>query len=136
VNEGSSPQASLREGYQVRSMVATETPAERTFALGYDEFRNLCDENNGAERAGKDLCLGLCFGALVGLISVISTVDWDTIWMKGRGRFLLCSAVLLAIAAGSAAGATIYWRKMAREDTAYSRLRKKISEFFEPEPPK
>jgi hypothetical protein len=135
VNATIPPQIPLPQGYQTRSMVAVATPAERTFSLGYDEFRNLCDENNGAERAGRDLCLGLCVGAVVGLISVLSTVDWDTVWVKGRGRFLLCSAVLLAIAAGSAAGTTIYWQKMAREDTAYSRLRKKISDFFTSQAP-
>lgn len=124
------PEAGLPPNYQVGTITTAARPEEMCFPLMIEEFRILSDCESGAERAGRDLHLGLCIGSITGLVGLIATVDWDRIWTDRNWRFLAASLVLFSIASATAVGCAIHWGRMTKEDTPCSRLKEKISAFF------
>jgi hypothetical protein len=121
------------QGYNASSLVVPPRPDEFGFPLREDEFRTLCDGEINEARAGRDLYIGSCIGALVGLAGVVATTDWDTTWQPGRrGWFLVSLVVLLSASVGSAVGVCIHQARLTRtrNDSSYSRLKKRISDWF------
>jgi len=121
-------QPQLPQGYQVGSTVVTELPAERGFPLRQSDFLTLCDGSAGSERAGRDLCIGVFAGAITGIIGLISSVDIPAALTKKPVFWSF--VVLLVMAAGSLAGIIVYWTRMAKENTPYTRLKAAIEQFF------
>jgi hypothetical protein len=117
--------------YQVRSMVACELPAERTYPLSSDEFQTFCDGENSNARSGMYLCIGLFVSAVVGLFSLFENADWASFWAHQRGMLLVYFAVLLVIAAGSVTGFCICLYRLCKENTAYTRLKSRIDGHFD-----
>lgn len=118
----------LPAGYQVGSTIVPELPAERAFPLKNSDFLTLCDGSAGDERAGRDLCVGLLGGAVVGLIGFISSVEIPEALAK---RPVFWSFVaLVVILAGSLTGAIVFQIRMARKSTPYTRLKIAITSFF------
>lgn len=111
-------------------MVATELPAERTYPLSSDEFQTLCDGENSKANSGMWGCIGLLAGGLIGMFSLFENADWSSFWAQRRGMLLVHFGVLLAISAGALVGFVICLFKMRKEDTSYSRLKKRIDNHF------
>ena len=119
--------------YQASSLVVPPRPDECGFPHREDEFQILCEGEVSEAKAGRDLCVGAFLGALLGFVGVLATTDWVTIWQpERRVPFILWSAVLLLIMAASGAGSVIYQvrLKRTRNDSAYSRLRTRIADWF------
>src|SRR5579859_645680 len=72
--EGNQPP--IPQGYEVESTVVTPLPAQRAFPLRRADFLTLCDENNGSEKASRDLHAGLFISAIIGLIGLTASIDW------------------------------------------------------------
>ena len=121
----------LPEGYQVGTTVVTPQPAERAYPLRNPDFLTLCDGSNGDERAGKDLCLGLLISAVIGIVGIVASIDWGTVFAQKEWWMLLCPLALVAIAAGSGVGFAVHRNRMEKEDTPYTRLKESISDFFQ-----
>src|SRR5438552_2863958 len=121
----------LPDGFQVGSILATPIPDERTFPLRLDQFQILCLGMNSDVKSGIYFCIGLFVSALVGLFSLFENADWASFWAHQRGMLLIYFAVLLVIAAGSAAGFFICLYLLKRKNTPYSTLRNKITNHFE-----
>ena len=120
--------------FTVNSTVVAPTSAEVAFALREDQFQTLCEGETSGDRATRDLFLGLFFGAVVGLLSVLATTDWTTIWQAGRREwFIACLIVLTFLIAASGVGAIICWLRFyrTRHNSSYSRLRSRMETFFE-----
>ncbi len=118
----------LPAGYQVGSTVVPELPAERAFPLRNSDFLTLCDGSSGSERAGRDLCIGLLGGALVGLIGFVSSIEIPGAFTK-RPVFWSFLA-LVVMFAGSSAGAIIFHIRIVQGNTPYTRLKNAITSFF------
>lgn len=132
-NQAVAPQTPPAEGYHASSVIVPPRPDEYGFPLREDEFQTLCEGEINEARAGRDLYVGSGVGALVGLVGVLATTDWDTTWKPGRrGWFLSCLVILFSAVIGSVVGACIHQARLTRtrNDSSYSRLRKRISEWF------
>lgn len=127
--------ASQSQGkYQASSLVVSPRPNEFAFPLREDELHVLCEGAVGDARASRDLSIGILVGTAVGLAGVFATTDWGTIWQPGkRGMFIFWVAALFFGVVASGTAALIYHQrvKKTRADSAYSRLTKKISDWFE-----
>jgi hypothetical protein len=124
------PEVKSQATFQARSTVVPTIPADMAYPLREDEYQTLCDGASGADRASRDLCIGLFVGTMVGIIGVLATVDWQIFWAQKHIGLLFWLGILLFIAAVAAAGCAFYWRQMYRKDTSRSRLKVRISEFF------
>jgi hypothetical protein len=120
----------LPPNYRVGAITTTSRPEEMSFPLTDDEFKTFCDGTNGVERAGRDLYVGLCAGSLVGLVGILATANWSDFWATKNWHLLLAIILLACMTLGSLVGCCIHGRRMSQEDTAYSRLKIKISDFF------
>jgi len=137
MSEGNTPvpeQANAVEPpYQAAALVVPPRPNEFGFPLREDEFHILCEGEVSDARAGRDLCAGFFVGAVIGFVGVLATTDWGNVWQPERRMpFLAWSAVLLIIVAGSGVGWIICYVRLrrTRKDSPYSRLRKRISDWF------
>ncbi len=135
MSEFNLPEAALPKGYQVATTVVTPLPAERAYPLTNADFLTLCDGTSGSERAGKDLYLGLFVSAIVGIVGLFSSVDWSAAIAQKTWMPQVCVLILASIAAASACGCAVHWKRMLREDTAYTRLERTISDFFQAQAP-
>jgi hypothetical protein len=131
MNEANQPETGLPANYQVGSITTRRRPEEMSFPLTNDEFKMLCDGAPGRERAGRDLCIGLCIGAAIGLLGIIATVDWASVWTKHGWASFISFLLLFSLMVGAGVGWGIYWCKMSEENTPCARLEDKISKFFE-----
>jgi hypothetical protein len=119
----------LPAGYQVGSTIVPELPAERAFPLKNSDFLTLCDGNTGNEKAGRDLCIGLFGGAIVGLIGLVYSLEIPEALTK-RSVFWSFIALVVMLA-GSLAGGIVCQVRISRENTPYTRLQKVITSFFD-----
>jgi Domain of unknown function (DUF3395) len=102
------------------------------FALREEEFRILCEGEVTTARSNRDVCIGVSFTALIGLIGVLSIVDWESAWKPGHRAWLLWLGVLLIFASGAAMGALTHHLRLRqmRDNSAYSRLTQRITDWF------
>jgi len=133
MSEGTTPppvaETPATHGYNASSLVVSPRPDEVGFPLREDEFQILCEGEVTHARASRDLYIGACIGALVGLVSVLATTDWTTIWQpQRRVRFLVFLLILCSIGAASAIGICIHQSRVTRtrNNSPYSRLQKRI----------
>jgi hypothetical protein len=133
--ELSQPEGPLPKGYAVGTTIVEPLPAERAYPLKKPDYLTLCDGESSRERAGRDFHAGLFVSSIVGIAGLLSCVDWLIVFSQKKWMLLGCFLALVIIGAASACGCGLHWNRMRREDTAYSRLRKTISEFFEPKAP-
>ena|SRR5579859_595956 len=130
------PPAPAPPNFTVSSTVVAPSSAEFAFPLREDQFQTLCEGEMSTDRAGRDLCVGLFFGAVVGLVSVLATTDWATVWTPlRRSPFMWSLGILLVISAGSLFGTIVCWVRLwrTRKNSSYSRLKGKIEGFFTPQ---
>lgn len=123
-------------GYQASSLLVGSRPNEMGFPLREEEFHVLCEGEVSTARSSRDVCIGVCATALAGLIGVLSTVDWETAWKpEHRSWFLFWLATLLVLVSGSGVGAWIHHSRLRRafEDSPYSRLTKRVIDWFNAE---
>jgi hypothetical protein len=109
-------------------------PDENLAILSQMEFQVLIDGEVNNARAGRDLCLGLLGSAVIGLIGLVATVDWDTAFHKTLKAPFFFTLVLCVIAAASCCGAIIQHQsyRHKRNGSAYSSLMKKLTDQFGP----
>jgi hypothetical protein len=119
-------------------LIVAKLPDEVGVPVRRDQFEILCEGGIAESRASRDLCLGLLFGTVVGILGVMATADWNTVMAADhRSWFLLSMIVLIVMASGSAVGAIIFFlrcRRMAT-DSPYSRVRDKLLKLYEMEEP-
>jgi hypothetical protein len=125
------PEEVLPQGYQVGTTVVMPLPAERAYPLRELDFLTLCDGTSGSERAGRDLYIGLFISAAVGIAGVVSAADWKGAFGQQDWWILGPFLVLVIMAAGSAVGCVLHWKRMGQENTPYTRLKQAILDFFE-----
>jgi hypothetical protein len=116
------------------SLVAYPRPDEVVVPLRREEFDTLCEGGVSEAKGSRDLCVGIGFGALAGLIGVLATTDWDTTWKPGhRGWFFFCLLALCVMVAGSAVGAWIHQVRLNRtiNSSAFSRVRARLLGLFD-----
>jgi hypothetical protein len=133
--ESNLPEAGLPKGYQVAATVVTPLPAECAYPLKNADFLTLCEGTSGSERAGRDLHLGFFVSAIVGVSGLVASVDWPTAIAQKRWTPVGCVVILVIIAAASACGCFLHWKRLRREDTTFTRLKKTISDFFQAQVP-
>jgi hypothetical protein len=130
MSDPNQPEPTEPANYQVRSMVASPLPPERTYSLSSDEFQTLCDGENSNAKSGIYFCLGLLISAVIGLFSLFENADWVSFWVHQRQLLLFYFAVLLIVAAGSLTGTLICWHRLFKENPAYKRLKSRIGTHF------
>lgn len=126
------PVESVQAPYHASSLVVPPRPDEVCFSLTEVEFQTLCEGGVSDARAGRDLCIGACVTAVLGLVGILATVEWEPIWKEHRVLPFIACAILLAVAAGCGVGWCIYQRRLTqtRNDSSYSRLKSRIANFF------
>jgi hypothetical protein len=129
------PEVQLPKGYEVGTTIVEPLPAERAYPLKNPDYLTLCDGADSKGRAGRDLYLGFFLSAVIGIVGMLSGVDWPTVFAQKKWMIMANFLVLVIIAAGSACGCGVHWNRMRREDTTYTRLKKTISDFFEVKAP-
>jgi len=129
--ESNQQEVALPQGYQVGTTIVMPPPAEPAYPLKKPDFLTLCDGTIGTERAGRDLHSGLFVSAVVGIVGLLSCVDWLTVLPQRKWTVLVCFLALVAICAVSAWGCIYHWRQMRKENTPYTRLKQTISDFFQ-----
>lgn len=121
------------EKYQASSLLIGQRPHEVVFPLREDEFRTLCEGEFSQARASRNLSVGICITAIVGLAAFLAVVDWETsLKPEHRSRVLFGLALLLMTVAGSAVAGIIHQLRMSRASgkSPYSRLTSRIAEWF------
>jgi hypothetical protein len=121
----------LPKGFQVGSVIAPEIPPETTFALRQEQFNILCDGSSGEDRAGRSFYLGMLISAAIGVLGLLGCVDSATFSASKNWLLVLSFIVLVGLLAWAAGCAYTYNNKLRDKDTAYSRLKKFISDFFQ-----
>jgi hypothetical protein len=124
--------------FETQSLHVTRLPDENVATLTRFEFQVLRDGEVNAARAGRDLCLGFCVSAAIGLIGLLATIDWDVAFHQAHKAPFIWTELLAAIVFGSLFGMLIYQRryKRTRENSAYSDLMTKFNQHFESQRPR
>jgi hypothetical protein len=135
----STPEQPAREPatFEAGTLHVTRLPAENLATLSRVEFKVLRDGEINESKAGRDLCLGFFGSAVLGIIGLIATVDWDSAFHQGHKAPFVWTAFLFAIIVSSASGALIYHRRYVRtqKDSAYSDLIARLADHFKKQKP-
>jgi hypothetical protein len=108
---------------------------EIPFTLTRMEYQVLRAGESTESRAGRDLCLGFLGSALIGLVALITEVNWETAFRQARLAPFIWAAVLFAFVLSSACGAVIYQRHYTRNNRAHDALMWRLTQFFEDQDP-
>jgi len=114
-------------------LVVYPRPDEVVVPLRRDEFDTLCEGGTSEEKASRDLYIAGGIGALVGLLGVLATVDWDSTWKPGhKGWFFVSLLVLCVMVTASVVGAAIHQVRLNRtsNNSPFSRLRARLLGLF------
>jgi hypothetical protein len=123
-----------KEGYFVAQTYQVERrPNEPVAILTRMEFQVLKDgEISGEAKANRDMSLGICVTAAIGLIGVLATVNWEA--PLRQVAVFICTLVLGVVLVASASLAIIqhlsYRRR--RSPSAYSALMNRLTNDFLP----
>jgi hypothetical protein len=114
-------------------MVVPPQPDEPVFPLRREQFDLLCEGEVSEQRTVRDVCLATFGSAMVGLIGLLATVDWDSAVRQGRMRPFIWTAILAAIVLAAAVTAVVAQWRLTRTGTSsgYSRIQHKILDFFD-----
>jgi hypothetical protein len=124
-------------GYEAGSLIVQPRPNEFPFPMRESEFQILCEGEISEARAARDLYIGICIGAVVGLVSVFATTDWSTIWQpERRWPFCVFVVILFMLFAGSVVGICIHHARLKRTrgNSPYSRLKRHVEQWFASRP--
>ncbi|MGA2426084.1 MAG: hypothetical protein ABSG07_18930 [Terriglobales bacterium] len=118
--------------FVAQSSLVTQLPAENLATLTRMDFQILLDGEVNEVKSGRDLCLGILGSAVIGLIGLVATIDWDTAFHQARKTPFVWTALLFAIALASACGALIYQVRYQKThaSSAYSTLIKRLADHF------
>lgn len=118
--------------FVAQSSHVTQLPDENLATLSRMEFQVLLDGEVSEAKAGRNLCLGVFGSAIIGLIGLVATVDWDAAFKQTRKAPFVWTALLFAIALASFCGALIYHLRYrnTHDSSAYSTLMKRLSDHF------
>jgi hypothetical protein len=129
------PELPADEGYRAGgALIVSKLPDEVGVPLRLDQFEILCEGEVADARASRDLCLGILFGAVVGIVGIVATVEWSTVLTpEHRFWFLLSMGVLVIMVAGSAVGGGIYEfrRRRTLSNSSYSRLVARLKQLYD-----
>jgi len=131
--KGEGEQPVMSRGYNAGGLVAYPRPDEIVVPLRREEFETLCEGGVGEEKSNRDLYIGGFIGSLAGLVGVLATTDWETIWKpERRWLFLLPLIVLCIMVAVSVAGGCIHQLRLIRtmSNSPFSRLRARLLGLF------
>jgi hypothetical protein len=115
------------------NLVAYPRPDEVVVPLRRDEFDTLCEGGASEEKASRDLCIGVGATALVGLVGVLATTDWNTTWKPDRRWWFLIPLLVFSVTTvGSIVGVWIYQLRLNRiiSNSPFSRVRAKLVGLF------
>jgi hypothetical protein len=118
--------------FEAGTLHVERLPDESLALLSRVELQVLRDGEVNEAKAGRDLCLGVLASAAIGLIGMISTIDWDAAFLGRRPAPFIWAAILLAIIAAFGLGAAIYHSRYERtlHHSAYADLMKRLEEHF------
>jgi hypothetical protein len=118
--------------FEAGSLHVARLPDENLATLSRVEYQVLRDGEVSEARAGRDLCVGFLGSAVIGLIGLIATIDWDAAFHQARKAPFIWTGLLSAIVFASACGALIYHRRYTRtrKNSAYSDLMKRLADQF------
>src|SRR5580658_3898981 len=107
-------------------LVVRSQPDEIGVPLRKDDFLTLCEGETSQARSSRDVCIGVCGTAFVGLVGVLAAIDVDTVLKWGHLKMIIVGVlivVLLVATSGSAVGAYIHNNKVknASLNSPYSR---------------
>ena len=131
MTEPNQPEITLPQGFQTGAVFTRPTPAEDSYPLRLDQYQTLCDGSSGKDQANRDFYKGLFFGALVGAVGLVAGVDWDNFWTKKSWVLVGCLVLLLSISLWSLTEWLSHNKKLANEDSTYTRLKRTISQHFQ-----
>jgi len=120
------------QGFEARSSHVLVEASEILATLNRVEFQVFRDGEVSTDRAWRDLCFGLFGSALIGLIGLFSTIDWDQAFHLARKGPFIWTVILFGIVFGSAVGAIIChlrYQRM-RTNSAYSGLMIRMEKHF------
>ena len=115
-------------------MIVSKLPDEPGVPVRRDQFDILCEGGVAEPRASRDVCLGILGAALAGMIGVLATTEWDSVWNTGRRwPFIFWVAILLVMVSGSAVGALIYEvrRRSTKANSPYSRVVAQLTKLYD-----
>jgi hypothetical protein len=118
--------------FVAQSYLVKQSPSDFVATLTRVDFQILQDGNSSKARADRDLYLGVLVAAAIGALSLIATVDWDTAFHQARKTPFVLTATMFAIVLASALAAWICHRqyRSIRENSAYSKLMKRLADFY------
>jgi hypothetical protein len=110
-------------------------PDEIPFGLTRMEYDILRSGETNASRAGRDCCLGFLGSAVIGLMGLITQVQWGEAFRQARLAPFIWAGVLFAVAVASACGAFIQHRNCNRDNHPYYALMARLRRYFEEQDP-
>jgi hypothetical protein len=118
--------------FAAQSLHVTRQPDEILATLSRVEFRVLQDGEVNQAQAGRERCLGFLVSAVIGIVGLIATVNWDAAFHQVDWAPFVFTGLLFAVAISSGIGACIYHgrHKRTRENSAYSDLMKRLTDHF------
>lgn len=110
-------------------------PDEIPFGVTRMEYDILRSGEINASKAGRDCCLGFLGSAVIGLIGLITQVEWGAAFRQTRLAPFIWAAVLFAVVLASACGALIQHRNCNRDNRPYYALMARLRRYFEEQDP-
>lgn len=114
------------------TMVIPSQPDEPVFPLRGEQFDLLCEGEVSEQRTVRDICIAVLASSAVGLVGLLATIDWGSVVREGRKAPFIWTLILaVGVCAAGVTGAIAQWRvSRMRTQSGYSRVRKRISDFF------
>jgi len=119
----------------VNSAVISRRPNEKLGILTKQGYLILCDGERSDAKSMRDLFIGFAVSALIGLIGLMATANWNDVFTKAEWGAAVWAAIMFAIVVAAGVGAWINDRSYSRllKGSAYSNLMADLKSQFEPE---
>jgi hypothetical protein len=121
------------ERHAVESVFVVALPEEIAYPIRREEFVTLREgERDSNDQRWRDVCIGISSTAFPALIGFIAEIDWKFA-IASRKWMLFAFAVLFMAIFLSALTIACYLHAMViqhKTDSAYSRLRQRIDDWF------
>jgi hypothetical protein len=115
-------------------MVVPPQPEEVAYPLRGEQFDVLCEgERITEDKWWRDISIAISATALVGLVGVVATVEWDRALASKRWTVFV-STLVLAVLFLVAAILFVFMQTRLRRQTpssGYARLKSKIATYFQ-----
>jgi hypothetical protein len=113
--------------------VVSTQPSELAYPLRSEQFQIICDgEFATPTERWRDVAIAVMCSALFGLVGLVATFDWARVFSEKKTAPLIWSG-LMSIVVVSSLIVTLFLHfqlKTVESHCAYSRLKKRIQEFF------